>query len=160
MVRLCERPGCAEPAAVGFGFDPARQLVWLAALDEVANTSAGALCRRHGDAMVVPRGWWLDDRRVEVPTLFRADDEPEPEVVTEPVADAATPPRPKPKRRRTDRPTAEQPALATAGDEGGIAAWVPVFDGSDDLGGLLRATTPLLARAFGNDAAREANRHH
>jgi hypothetical protein len=158
MARLCERPGCAEPAAVAFGFDPARQLVWLAALDAVSTTSAGALCRRHADAMVVPRGWWLDDQRVQVPTLFRPGDDPEPVVAADPGAEAPTPPA-KPKRRRADRPKVEQPPLAS-GEEGAVPAWVPVFDGSDDLGGLLRATTPLLARAFGNDAAREASRHH
>ena len=28
-------------------------------------------------------------------------------------------------------------------------AWKPVFDQSDDLGGLLEARSPLLSRAFG-----------
>lgn len=32
---------------------------------------AGRLCRRHANALVVPRGWTVDDRRQPVPQLFR-----------------------------------------------------------------------------------------
>jgi hypothetical protein len=32
---------------------------------------AGSLCKRHADAMVLPRGWTLDDRREAEPRLFR-----------------------------------------------------------------------------------------
>jgi hypothetical protein len=31
------------------------------------------LCKRHADAMVVPLGWMLDDRRTQVPQLFRTN---------------------------------------------------------------------------------------
>lgn len=64
MGKLCERPGCSDVAALAFGFDTDRLLVWLAAHDPDGDPMrAGALCRRHADAMVVPQGWTLDDRR-------------------------------------------------------------------------------------------------
>jgi hypothetical protein len=55
---------------VAFGFDAARRLVWLDRLVDDDRARAGALCRRHGERLTVPRGWWLDDRRLEVPELF------------------------------------------------------------------------------------------
>ena len=33
-----------------------------------------------------------------------------------------------------------------------VVAWAPAFDAGDDLDGLLAAKTPLLARAFRQDA--------
>ncbi len=73
MGRLCERPGCSEVAAIAFGFDVDQLLVWLAARDPDGDPlRAGSLCRRHADAMVVPRGWTLDDRREATPRLFRS----------------------------------------------------------------------------------------
>lgn len=56
----------------------------------------GLLCRRHADALTVPRGWSLDDRRDPVPRLFRV---PESSV---PPSDA-TPSRGQ--RRRASRET-------------------------------------------------------
>ena len=47
-------------------------LVWLELLpDGGAPDRMGVVCRRHADAMVVPRGWTLDDRRESRPRLFR-----------------------------------------------------------------------------------------
>ena len=58
---------------MAYGFDADRQLVWLAPSEPDADRMrAGALCRRHADALVVPRGWTLDDRREPAPRLFRA----------------------------------------------------------------------------------------
>jgi len=42
---------------------------------------AGRLCRRHADAISVPRGWTIDDRRQAVPQLFRQADMPQAEPV-------------------------------------------------------------------------------
>jgi len=157
---------------VAYGFDPERSMVWLEVLGP-AGPAAGALCRRHADAMVLPRGWWLQDRRSDA-ALFTA---PEPSASTAVY---------RPRRRR--RPPAD-PALlplddttttasAGAGTGGGVAsgaltgaatgsggpagqaagsapepAWSPAFDAGDDLDGLLAAKTPLLARAFRQDPA-------
>ena len=70
MPRLCERPGCSTPADVAYGFDAESLTVWLDGFDAAQGSRAGALCRRHADAMVVPLGWMLDDRREPVPRLF------------------------------------------------------------------------------------------
>ena len=57
---------------MAYGFDADRQLVWLApSAPDSDRMRAGALCRRHADALVVPRGWTLDDRREPAPRLFR-----------------------------------------------------------------------------------------
>ena len=75
MGRLCERPGCSAPAGVAYGMDPDRLLVWLDTVpDGAPPLRAGVVCRRHADAMVVPRGWTLDDRREPRPRLFRVAD--------------------------------------------------------------------------------------
>lgn len=71
MRRLCERPGCGAPAQVSYGMDKLNLVVWIdnAAIPE--REHAGRLCRRHADALVVPRDWSIDDRRQEKPLLFR-----------------------------------------------------------------------------------------
>jgi hypothetical protein len=141
---------------MAYGFDADQQMVWIDSLAGAGDVRYGVLCRRHADAMVVPLGWMLDDRRDPVPRLFRPD---------EPVADAA------PQRaRRTATAVAEplatqlqlgdEPAEAEAEPEpeaapspsnpndGSVAPWKPVFDQTDDLDGLLGADSPLLSRAF------------
>lgn len=70
MTRLCERPGCSAPADVAYGFEAEHRAVWLDHLTAPGAARAGALCRRHADAMVVPLGWSLDDRREMAPRLF------------------------------------------------------------------------------------------
>lgn len=73
MSRLCERPGCSAPADVAYGFDAESLVVWLDTFDAAQQgLRSGGLCRRHANAMVVPLGWMLDDRREPVPRLFTA----------------------------------------------------------------------------------------
>jgi hypothetical protein len=158
MARLCERPGCSQPAEVIYGISAEQLMVWIESLDQAVAYRAGVLCRRHADSMVVPLGWMLDDRREAVPRLFKQREAP-PAV--------ASPPR----RRRTrghrddtgqlalstvsDEPSVDAEALPAAAPAAGVvgtdtsAPWKPVFDQSDDLGGLLQARSPLLSRAFG-----------
>ena len=124
MARLCERPGCGESASVAYGFDAERGMVWLEALPPTAGPTGGVLCRRHADAIVLPKGWWLQDRRSDS-TLFTAT----------PAPPAATY-RPKRPRRRAVTP----PPLPLEPE--------PAAGAADDLDGLLVATTPLLSRAF------------
>lgn len=71
MARLCERPGCSTPADVTYGFDAEQLAVWIDGFHAAQGAQAGVLCRRHADAMVVPLGWMLDDRREPVPRLFK-----------------------------------------------------------------------------------------
>jgi hypothetical protein len=154
--RLCERPGCSDVGVIGYGFDADRLLVWLDALDPATprdELRGGVLCRRHADAMVVPRGWTLDDHREAKPRLFRS-----------PPTAAAAKRKPPAGRRRSRPPVASadrtEPTLPTVAEVTGESStaddpdatvampWVPAFDEDDDLDGLLRAETPLLARAF------------
>ena len=143
MARLCERPGCSQPAEVIYGIDADHLTVWIAPFDGAVAYRAGVLCRRHADAMVVPLGWMLDDRREAEPRLFKSRESPSP-----------ARPRAKRSRHRGSRdetgqleltPTESQPVTERVAEE----PWRPVFDQSDDLDGLLRARSPLLARAFG-----------
>jgi hypothetical protein len=173
MGKLCERPGCSDVAAMSYGFDVDRLLVWLAPRDpEDDPMRAGALCLRHADAMVVPRGWTLDDRREPTPRLFRS-----PPVVPDEAKRTRT------RARRPQKERGEQLALADVGaavpadadaesrtvaevtgnpsntdpDATVAIPWLPALlkQDDDDLGGLLDAHSPLLARAFrGTDRPR------
>ncbi|MFM2079032.1 MAG: hypothetical protein RJA49_2922 [Actinomycetota bacterium] len=163
MARLCERPGCSQPAEVIYGIDADQLTVWIEPFDGAVGYRAGVLCRRHADAMVVPLGWVLDDRREVVPRLFKTRESPAPSRV-------------KPKRKRhasgvdetgqlelgvlpddpDDTDGVERPAPEVAmGPRSGTAPWRPVFDQSDDLDGLLTADSPLLSRAFGRRDRRD-----
>ncbi|MGD9702414.1 MAG: DUF3499 family protein [Acidimicrobiia bacterium] len=149
MPRRCERPGCSATAAVAYGFEAEQSIVWLEAVagDDAETVNAGVLCRRHADALRPPRGWFLDDRREARPRLFRPPDE------------AVPAPGPKPRRERRAKAldTTEElpfgPFRDVADpDETEALPWTPVFDQTDDLGGLLAARSPLLSRAFGQRA--------
>jgi len=157
MARLCERPGCSTPADVAYGFDAELLTVWLDAFHTAQGARSGVLCRRHADAMVVPLGWMLDDRRDPVPRLFKTEETP--------VS------RGRQRRSRsTTRDDTEQLQLVAVPDEDdetddttdasavapeaaddpndAVAPWQPVFDQTDDLHGLLNARGRLLSRAF------------
>ena len=168
MGRLCERPGCSQPADVTYGIDADHLTVWIEPFEEDVAHRAGVLCRRHADAMVVPLGWMLDDRRDAMPRLFRPRED-------------VTAPKLRPRRQKRnhsddtgqlelaaidagmapeDTRDLERPSVAAevdevveasipVDDEAPEPAWKPVFDQTDDLGGLLHTRSPLLARAFG-----------
>jgi hypothetical protein len=147
--------------------------VWLEAVPEDAVAiRSGMLCRRHADAMIVPRGWSLDDRRESTPRLFR---------VGETAAQAA--PATRRKRSKTLDPTEQlsfgddpdapptvepgelvtvadlktEPAPHADPDETQAIPWRFVYDSNDDLGGILAANSPLLSRAFRGGAKRPRN---
>lgn len=173
MAKLCERPGCSNPGEAAYGMIAEELLFWLAPLD-TSPDRAGVLCRRHADAMVVPRGWTLDDRRNGGPRLFQAE-----RFVT-PHPTEHRPARPRTRHEHVgeqlqldgtgeiQRPTVlppeepsapdpvVEPAAAGPADEPAIAEpWVPRFDTDDDLGGVLDVRSPLLSRAFrGRDLPR------
>ncbi len=164
MARTCERPTCSLPADVAYGIDPYALVVCLEALDDERSRRAGALCRDHADAMVVPKGWTLDDRRELAPRLFQSR-----------ASVKVKPPRRIRRRQLTDDDTGQLQLVvgqqqAASDDEpveveaeileskvrerpSGIAPWQPVFDQTDDLDGLLAARSPLLSRAFGERGA-------
>jgi hypothetical protein len=158
VTRQCQRPDCADNAAVSYRFDAQRQIVVLDRLSDASTSASGVLCARHASAMVLPKGWWLDDRRVARPSLFNGRLPPE----SEPVAVA-----PKVRRPRRARTVAEAPPetlplepdveLVAAGPE---PQWTPDFDVQDDLDGLLKAESPLLSRAFGGRARKGKRTTH
>ena len=93
MRKLCERPGCAGLAEVSYGIDKAQLMVWVDNRAVPERELAGRLCRRHANALSVPRGWTIDDpqpppvtrtKRVaakkterERPSLFEGNPDPD-----------------------------------------------------------------------------------
>jgi hypothetical protein len=154
MARLCERPGCSQPADVIYGIDADHLTVWIEHFDGSVAYRAGVLCRRHADAMVVPLGWVLDDRRETAPRLFKPRDEPAPVRQRQKRHkvfhgdDTAQLELTVPPELADDDVPVAVPERATPASSGELP-WKPVFDQSDDLGGLLTAESPLLSRAFG-----------
>lgn len=65
--RQCARAGCATPAVTTLRFEPTLRQAWLVDLDEAAARTQGDLCRRHAEALVLPRGWKLHDERTDGP---------------------------------------------------------------------------------------------
>jgi len=145
---------------------PTDLVFWIAPIESRPSPDARLLCQRHADAMVVPRGWTLDDRREGALRLFSVR-----------VAQSA----PADRVRRRVRQVGERPeqlqidgtgeiarpdtdSVPDAVDDGeapteapteAVSEWQPAFDHDDDLGGLLEVDSPLLARAFrGTDRPR------
>jgi hypothetical protein len=119
------------------GFDASRSLAWFAPLDDEGARHGSELCHRHADSMSVPKGWWLDDRRIASPQLFNPPPNPP---AAAPIAHS-TRSEPVPVSKRVeDEPLPLEPDAPVE--------WAPRFDKSDDLDGLLDAGTPLLGRAF------------
>ncbi len=141
---------------------PEDLLFWIAPLTGTPRDGQKLLCLRHADAMSVPRGWTLDDRREEIPRLFT----PRSVVRQEPAASGPRRRKPMPAEveqlqidgtGENERPVgaeAEEPAEADAAVAG--TTWAPSFDHDNDLDGLLQVSSPLLARAFrGTDRPRD-----
>jgi hypothetical protein len=154
MARLCERPGCSQPAEVIYGIDADHLTVWIEPFDDAVGYRGGVLCRRHADAMVVPLGWMLDDRREAVPRLFKPREAPAPAPVKSKTKRSKSSGRDETGQlelgvvpEEFDDESAPEPEVMMGAR--GTAPWKPVFDQSDDLDGLLAVESPLLSRAFG-----------
>jgi hypothetical protein len=150
---------------------PENLLFWIAPISGTPTGDQNVLCRRHADAMSVPRGWTLDDRREEIPRLFK----PRPVSRREhPSAQRAKRPArtaPEPVEQLVIDGTGEirrpevvddEPAARKVSDtsrasrdDDPATSWEPSFDHDNDLDGLLEVSSPLLARAFrGTDRRR------
>lgn len=135
-------------------------LVWLEAVPQDERVPrVGMLCRRHADAMVVPRGWTLDDRRETTPRLFKVS-------AALDARDSSTgarrsKPRPVGDQLHFDvdsaQPSPSDPEPVTVADlqpraidpdETRAMPWRFAYDAADNLGGVLDARGPLLSRAF------------
>jgi hypothetical protein len=73
MTRQCARPDCADHATSTFGSDYRESTVWLVDLTEEPHPSTYDMCRRHANALSVPVGWQLRDRRDFVPRIIGPD---------------------------------------------------------------------------------------
>jgi hypothetical protein len=167
---------CRELAEVEYLLNPHALLVTLENYAPVANERRNALCRRHADIMTVPRGWSVDDRRENMPRLFRP---PAPvkvdreittttghrrksrgeavrpklfdreNVVAAPVVVEPLPPVPAPVvvQEQADEWEVRDDGL----EETQAMQWKPSFDHTDDLGGVLRPKGKMMSRAFGMD---------
>jgi hypothetical protein len=65
MTRSCARPGCGTSASATFGYDYAARTVWLDDLALDSHPAVYDVCARHADALSVPNGWHLVDRRAQ-----------------------------------------------------------------------------------------------
>ena len=157
--RLCERPGCAAQAEVSYGMDKAALVVWVDNKAMSDRELSGRLCRRHANALTVPRGWTLDDRRDEIPRLFKALAE---EVAAQEALDARPKKRSPKKVKKPQAPVVEEviPTLFDP-DETQAIPWSPRLGASlevvdddvvdDDVPKFGR----LLGRAFGQKPSHE-----
>lgn len=167
MAQQCERPGCAQPAAVEYIIDPQSLLLTLQNYEVVKGERRSALCAVHGDRMSVPKGWSIDDRRENPPRLFRT---PKSGVAPAKASVKKSATESKQKKKPAVRPMlfqaekkvveevqevqtpATKPVVRDADlQETKALPWTPQFDRTDDLGGVLRPKGKLLSRAFGLD---------
>ena len=150
--RLCERPGCAAPADVSYGIDKIALTVWVDNRAVPDREHAGRLCRRHANALIVPRGWTLDDRREAIPRLFKA--------LAEEVAAQESGTKRKSKKRAEPAPVVEPPTLFEApvdADETQAIPWSPRLAPSvadDEANDEAPVFGRLLGRAFGQKNVR------
>lgn len=167
MAQQCERPGCAQPAAVEYIIDPHSLLLTLQNYEVVKGERRSALCATHGDRMSVPKGWSIDDRREDPPRLFKTPKSgvaPAKASAKKSATDSKQKKKPvvRPMLFQTDkqdvekveevRAPATKPVVRDADlEETKAMPWTPQFDRTDDLGGVLRPKGKLLSRAFGLD---------
>jgi len=167
VAQQCERPGCAQPAAVEYIIDPHSLLLTLQNYEVVKGERRSALCATHGDRMSVPKGWSIDDRREDPPRLFKT---PKSGVAPAKASAKKSATESKQKKKPVVRPMlfqtdkqdvekveevrapAAKPVVRDADlEETKAMPWTPQFDRTDDLGGVLRPKGKLLSRAFGLD---------
>lgn len=167
MAKQCERPGCKEPAVAAYFLDSAELLMTLENYMPIDGMQVNGLCRRHADALVVPRGWRIEDKRENIPRLFPVTASSEKPKVkgasskkTEPKKNRAKLPRPsifddvknEKKAEEIPAPVAEVVIEDDVElEETKAIPWSPQFDHTDDLGGVLRPKGRLLSRAFNFD---------
>ena len=170
MAQQCERPGCAQPAAVEYIIDPHSLLLTLQNYEVVGDERRSALCATHGDRMSVPKGWSIDDRREDPPRLFRTPKSgaaPAKASIKKSATESKQKKKPvvRPMLFQAEKQVVEEvqevqkvqapvtrPVVRDADlEETKAMPWTPQFDRTDDLGGVLRPKGKLLSRAFGLD---------
>ena len=171
MSKQCERPSCKELAIAAYFLDSAELMMTLENYVPVEGMQVNGLCRRHADALVVPRGWRIEDKRENVPRLFPVTpltEKPKAKSVEAKKVDAkksrVKPPRPSIFDELKTEKKAEEvvaPVVEVAEvelEETKAIPWSPQFDQTDDLGGVLRPKGRLLSRAFNFDDTQSSPR--
>ena len=166
MSKQCERPSCKELAIAAYFLDSAELLMTLENYVPVDGMRVNGLCRRHADALVVPRGWRIEDKRENVPRLFPVTPPAEkPKSTVAKKVDSkksrVKPPRPSIfDEMKTDKKLEEVvvPIVEVELEETKAIPWSPQFDQTDDLGGVLRPKGRLLSRAFNFDDTQSSPR--
>ncbi len=64
--RTCAKPSCRVSASATLTYDYGGQTVWVQALHREAHPMRYDLCTDHADALRVPMGWALHDKRAPV----------------------------------------------------------------------------------------------
>ncbi len=143
-------------------------MVWLSPFEPEEKArpyGTGILCRRHADALAVPRGWHVDDRREAVPRLFKTT------AVEEPAETVTTSVRPIREKQTAEKRTRERVAPAAELFDAAVDDSEPVLDETQampwsptlitDVADVTSEVEPtrggLLSRAFGNKDRRERN---
>jgi hypothetical protein len=137
--------------------DKAALVVWVDNKAVSERELTGRLCRRHANALTVPRGWTIDDRRDEIPRLFK--------VLAEEVAAQEAKPKKKAPRKAKEPALVEEviPTLFDP-DETQAIPWSPrlvasIETADDNLDDADGESTPmfgrLLGRAFGHKQTNE-----
>ncbi|MET0627187.1 MAG: hypothetical protein ABW033_01865 [Acidimicrobiia bacterium] len=161
---------CSATATARVAFDALACFVWIDPFEadgprDVSARGAGALCTRHADRLVPPRGWTVQDRRGREIQLWS-----ERPVVDAPTPIAVTPPE---AARSTARARASSPGASSGNSAPAIAVLEPVLPFADtdpadaatrdgdgrnaDIEELLAApSSPLLSRAFNAAHSRQA----
>lgn len=172
MSKQCERPSCKELAIAAYFLDSSELLMTLENYVPVDGMQVNGLCRRHADALVVPRGWRIEDKRENVPRLFPVTppaEKPKSNVAkkVEPKKNRVKPPRPSifdelkndKKIEEVVVPIVEvEQVIEVELEETKAIPWSPQFDQTDDLGGVLRPKGRLLSRAFNFDDTQSSPR--
>jgi len=68
--RSCAKPGCNASASATLTFDYGARTAWIESLDSEHHPMRYDLCGDHADALRVPQGWALQDRRVRYPAAL------------------------------------------------------------------------------------------
>ena len=172
MSKQCERPSCRELAVAAYFLESSELLITLENYVPVDGMQVNGLCRRHADALVVPRGWRIEDKRENVPRLFPVTPTAEKPKATaakksETKKNRVKPPRPSifdelkndKKIEEVAAPSVEVvPEVEVELEETKAIPWSPQFDQTDDLGGVLRPKGRLLSRAFNFDETQSSPR--
>jgi hypothetical protein len=170
------RPGCDRDAAARLTYDPIACEVWLDDLAERVGRHQ-EICSLHAERLTVPRGWAMSDRRSdEQPMFVQPAPSPAPaaatptrrrrrrseaashpatqtlelfETLRQELAAAESAPEPEPQPSPEPEPEpelVEEPTPEPVSEPEPEPVPEPV--GSDELPESLRATSPLLSRAF------------